>query len=111
MVRGASLFLPKYPHQDEDTDAGDGDGDGTAKDRVQRLQDYYSRRQTLDLVIIIFLVTVSSLWWSAISRFCEQRIFKSQNPSWVQWALIAMIATVVFFMVMHVLKAPIFLFA
>jgi hypothetical protein len=79
--------------------------------RIRKVETYFYKRQSLDLVIVMALVVLGTLWSTVIIAFIQQVIFRGNEPHYVWWFLIALLSTVVLMMVLRALDAPLFLFA
>ncbi len=82
------------------------------RDQFERLQIYYSRRRGLDLVLILSVVVLGSMWSEFVGSALSRHVFRTGDAGlapW-QWLLSSLIGTVVLVLVLAALGAPISFF-
>lgn len=67
---------------------------------------YLFEHRTVELIVLIMLVTVGALWSEAAQEGLRQYVFRTETPSALQWGAAAAVASVVFLVGLGVLTRP-----
>nr|UMO79689.1 hypothetical protein [Pandoravirus aubagnensis] len=67
---------------------------------------YLFEHRTVELIVLIVLVTVGALWSEAAQEGLRQYVFRTKAPTALQWAAAAAVASVIFLVGLGVLTRP-----
>nr|UDO47597.1 hypothetical protein [Pandoravirus massiliensis] len=67
---------------------------------------YLFEHRTVELIVLIMLVTVGALWSEAAQEGLRQYVFRAKEPSALQWGAAAAVASVIFLVGLGILTRP-----